>query len=376
MAVLSKIGLAAGWLVYAAMALGALAPRTIVMVADGTGVASLTVARQVKGEALALDRACYGLIGTRSADHSVTDSAAAATALACGVRTNNGRVGQAPDGTPMRSIAERAQAEGKAVGIVTTDAITGATPAGFSAHVAHRSQTQPILAQQIASGFDLFLGGGRQALTEPLRERLLAEGYALVEDAEALRAAEGKTFGLFAPGVMTAMVERRGGAPCSEPTLPEMTAKALELLDANPNGFFLLIEGAQVDKGNHAHDLPWATYELLAFDEAVALVLDWAARHPGTTVVITADHETGGLTLLNEAHEGARVAAIQSATAKGACPPKACAVHYSTDNHTGCDVFLGGNDPTRRALRNCDLPLALGHTPEAVRGGADASGER
>lgn len=361
-----KIGLMAGWLMCAAWALGALPQRTIVMISDGTGPASLTVARQVKGEALALDRAIYGLIETRSANSSVTDSAAAATALACGQRTNNGMVGQAPDGTRLRSIAEQAKAEGKAVGIVTTDSITGATPAGFSAHVPHRSQTAAILSQQIASGFDLFLGGGRAALTAPLHERLTAEGYTLVEDAAALRAATGKTFGLFAPGVMTAMVSRRSGAPCAEPTLQEMTAKALALLDGNPQGFFLLIEGAQVDKGNHAHDLPWATYELLAFDETVALVLDWAAQHPGTAVVITADHETGGLTLLQEPHEGARAAAIRGATRKNARSPKVCAVHYSSGDHSGVDVFLGGNDPSRRALRNCDLPLALGLTPEAA----------
>ena len=349
-----------GWLFCASWALGALPQRTIVMIADGTGPASLTVARQVKGAPLAIDRVVYGLIETRSANSSVTDSAAAATALACGVRTNNGMVGMAPDGARVRSIAEAAKAEGKSVGIVTTDAITGATPAGFSAHVPHRSQTGEILAQQIGSGFDLFLGGGRRVLTESSRERLAAAGYALVEDAEGLRAASGKVFGLFAPGVMTAMVERRSGAPCSEPTLPEMAAKALDLLDANPQGFFLMIEGAQVDKGNHAHDLPWATYELLAFDEAVALVLAWADAHPGTVVAITADHETGGLVLLNEPREGARVQAIQSATAKGARSPAECSVHYATGDHSGVDVFLGGNDPSRHPLRNCDLPAALG----------------
>lgn len=357
---MGKVALAAVWVFCSAWGFGALPQRTIVMISDGTGVASLTVARQVKGAPLALDRAIYGLIETRSANSSVTDSAAAATALACGVRTNNGMVGMAPDGTRLRSIAEVAKAEGKAVGIVTTDAITGATPAGFSAHVKHRSQTGLILSQQIASGFDLFLGGGRQALTEPLRAALVAAGYSLVEDAAALRSASGKIFGLFAPGVMTAMVERRGGAPCSEPTLPEMTARALEVLEGNPKGFFLMIEGAQVDKGNHAHDLAWATHELLAFDEAVAQVLDWAAQHPGTVVVITADHETGGLVLLPEAHEGARAQAIRGATAKGVCPPEKCAVKYATGDHSGVDVFLGGNDPSRRPLRNCELPAALG----------------
>ncbi len=345
------------------------APRNIiVMVPDGTGHASLTVARQLKGGPLALDRAIYGTVQTRSADNSVTDSAAAATAMSCGRRTRNGAVAVDIDNVPLRTLGEWAKAQGKAVGIVTTDEIVGATPAAFSAHAAHRGEADAILEQQIASGFEVFLGGGRKWLTGDRKAFMARQGYALATDAEDLKTAKGKVFGLFAPGVLTAKVERRGGAPCAEPTLPEMAAKALDLLSGDPDGLFLLIEGAQVDKGNHANDLPWATYELLEFDETVALVLGWAQEHPGTTVLIAPDHETGGLSVLNEPREGARAKALAAATAKKSGKPKDYFVRYATGGHTGTDVFLAGNDPSVRPLLNQDIPSALtGAEPQSLR---------
>lgn len=342
----------------------ALPRNVVVMIPDGTGHASLTVARQLKGAPLALDQATYGIIQTRSASSSVTDSAAAATALACGERTYNGAVGVNPAKVPLQSIAEAAKACGKAVGIVTTDTITGATPAAFSAHVTGRTQADTIFEQQLNSGFDLFLGGGREHLTPARKALATANGYTLPTSAHELAAAEGKIFGLFSNGPMTAMVERRAHPEaCAEPTLPQMAAKALDLLSADPDGFFLMIEGAQVDHGNHVGDLPWATYEMLAFDDTVALVLAWAEKHPETIVMIMPDHETGGLTLLKEPTEGARAQALAAATAKQSCSPKKCFVHYSTSSHTGVDVFLAGNTPALHPLRNCDVPRVLGHTP-------------
>lgn len=344
-------------------------PRNIIlMIPDGTGHASLTAARQLKGAPLALDQAIYGIIQTRSASSSVTDSAAAATALACGERTYNGAVGVNPAKVPLQSIAEAAKACGKAVGIVTTDTITGATPAGFSAHVTGRAQAETIFEQQLSTGFDLFLGGGREHLTPAYAALAKAHGYALPANARELATADGKVFGLFSKGPMTAMVERRAHPEvCAEPTLPQMAAKALDLLSADPDGFFLMIEGAQVDHGNHAGDLPWATYEMIAFDDTVALVLAWAEAHPETIVMIMPDHETGGLTLLKEPTEGARAQALSAATAKQSCRPEKCFVHYSSGSHTGVDVFLAGNTPTLHPTRNCDVPRVLGHTPATLR---------
>lgn len=351
------------------------APKNIiVMVPDGTGFASVTAARHAKGEPLALEKVIYGTIETRSADNSVTDSAAAATAMACGERTYNGAIGVNQQKVPLRSISEWARAQGKAVGIVTTDKITGATPSGFSAHVPSRSNSAEILAQQITSGFEVFLGGGRKDLTETHRAEMEAQGYQFVTtEAEMDAVQDGKLFGLFSSDIMTAKVTLRDGTPTTEPTLPEMAAKALDLLAKDPDGFFLMVEGAQVDKGNHENDLPWATYELLDFDDAVAMVLAWAEKRPDTLVLIAPDHETGGLTLLNESAEGARGKALRAATKKAAGKASDYAVHYSSTWHTGVDVFLAGNQPAYRPMRNCDMLTAI--TGESAQTLAPLEGE-
>lgn len=347
------------------VALVAAPKNIIVMIPDGTGHASLTAARQVKGEPLALDACIYGIVETRSADNSVTDSAAAATAMACGQRTYNSAIGVDTQRVPLRSISEWAHQQGKAVGIVTTDAITGATPAGFSSHVPNRSNAADILEQQITSGFEVFLGGGAQTLTPELRNLMTAQGYTYVTTEDEMEAAKGKLFGLFSPGIMTAEVTLRGNVDSDEPDLEEMTEKALEVLSQDPDGFFLMVEGAQVDKGNHDNDLPWATYEFLAFDEAVEEVMEWAQKHPDTLVLIAPDHETGGITILNEPYEGARAKALRAVTAKGIGKPKDYFVHYSTTWHTGVDVFLAGNTPACRPTRNCDFLKAA--TDETVQ---------
>ncbi len=343
------VALCVGW---GSLAIAAVRKNVIVMIPDGTGHASLTVARQFKGEPLALDGIICGTVQTQSATHFVTDSAAAGTAMSCGERTYNGAVGVDTFGVPLVTFGEWAKAQGKAVGIVTTDYLTGATPAAFSAHAAQRSEGDAIFDQQLTSGFEVMLGGGAKFLNAERREKLQAEGYTLATDAASLAAAQGKVMGLFAPEIMTAMVERRSGKACSEPTLREMTAKALELLSQDEDGFFLMVEGAQVDKGNHEHDLPWATYELLEFDATVKLVLDWAEAHGETLVVIAPDHETGGLTLLDDIPFGARVKTLQAAKSKKAASAKACNVHYSSTWHTGVEVFFASNDASLRPMLN------------------------
>lgn len=339
------------------------APKNvIVMVPDGTGVATLTVARQVKGAPLALDKAIYGAVQTRSASSSITDSAAAATAMSCGERTYNGAVAVDTQKRPLKTFGEWAKENGKAVGIVTTDTIVGATPSGFSVHATQRKDADTLIESQIGSGFEVFLGGGRKHLTPERTAWLKERGYALPKTAAELRDAKGKIFGLFANDTMTAMVERRSGKPCDEPTLPEMAGKALEILSQDPDGFFLLIEGAQVDHGAHVHDLPWSVYELLTFDETVAQVLAFAEKNPDTVVLIAPDHETGGLTLCTtEPKEGARAEVIRATTSKRGkgVSSKDWFVKYTTGGHTGVDVFLAGNNRDVRPYLNCEFPKAI-----------------
>lgn len=337
----------------------AMARNVIIMIPDGTGFASLHAARDAKGAPLAIDKSLYGAVQTRSADNSVTDSAAAGTALACGLRTKNGTVGVDPQGQPLENLLEYAHARGMATGVVTTDKIVGATPAAFSAHALARGDAEVLFEQQIASRIDLFMGGGRALLTDARKARMEAAGFTLVQTREEMVAAPHtpRLFGLFAKDEMTPMLVRKTVAT-TEPTLLEMTTCAIDRLARNEKGFVLMIEGALVDKGNHANDLPYATEELLAFDLAVEYVLEWAKKAGDTLVVIVPDHETGGLTILNEPHEGARGEALRAATKKG-LKPSDFYVHYSTTWHSAVDVFLAGNDPSVRILRNEALPMAV-----------------
>lgn len=332
--------------------------QIIVMIPDGTGHASLQVARDLRGAPLAIDAWLRGVMETRSANNSVTDSAAAGTAMACGVRTYNGAIGVDPACVPLRSISEWAQDEGLAVGIVTTDLITGATPSAFSAHAAARAEAETIFEQQISSGFEVMMGGGAKWLTPERRAYLREQGYALPTDAASLAQTSGKLFGLFAPDLMTSEVTRRVNDTCTEPHLAEMTAKALEVLSRDPDGFFLMVEGAQVDKANHDHDLPRATYELLAFDDAVATVLKWREANPEAHVFIAPDHETGGITLLNEPNPGARREKLQAVTTAqpAGIGPKDYFTHYSTTWHTGVDVFYAATVPhSKPVMKNFEI---------------------
>lgn len=345
-------------LIVTCCSLTAIARNVIVMIPDGTGFASLHAARDAKGELLAIDAKIYGAVQTRSADNSVTDSAAAGTAFACGLRTKNGTIGVDPAGQPLENLLEFASAKGMATGVVTTDKIVGATPSAFSAHALSRNDADVLFEQQIASTIDVFLGGGANLLTADRKARIAAAGFSLVQTRDEMMAAQPtRLFGLFAPAEMTPMLLRKT-TQTTEPLLVEMASKAIELLSKDEDGFVLMIEGALVDKGNHANDLPYATEELLAFDQTVAYVLDWAEKHGDTLVVILPDHETGGLTILNEPEEGARGKALREAMQKG-LPPTSFYVHYSSTWHTAVDVFLAGNDPSVKIVRNEQLPFTV-----------------
>ncbi|MDO4528563.1 MAG: alkaline phosphatase, partial [bacterium] len=253
---------------------------------------------------------------------------------------------------------------GMATGVVTTDKIVGATPSAFSAHALARGDAEVLFEQQIASDLDVLMGGGSALLTPERKERIEAAGFTLVQTREELKAASGeRLFGLFAPAEMTPMISRKAIDKTREPTLVEMSQKAIALLAKDEDGFVLMIEGALVDKGNHANDLPYATEELIAFDDAVKYVLEWAEAEGNTLVVIVPDHETGGLTLLDEPFEGARAKALREAVERG-LPAKQFFVHYSSTWHTAVDVFLAGNDPSVRFVKNKELPQAtLGKEP-------------
>jgi alkaline phosphatase len=299
-----------GLLLAAAAAIGAApAPRPrnlVVLIADGCGPASFALARAVAGSPLALDSVLVGACLTASADSRITDSGAAATALATGTSTRNGAVAVDTAGRPLGTLLEAAEARGMATGVVVTCRITHATPAAFVAHVAHRSDETAIAAQIVDFGLEVAFGGGRREFVpEPaggqrrddrdLTAEAAARGMRVIGDAAALSGPlRSPVLGLFADSHMDYELDRDGAR---EPSLADMTARALELLSDDLDGFVLMVEGSRIDHAAHDHDAATHAREVLAYDEAVRVVLEFARRDGRTLVVSTADHETGGLTL-------------------------------------------------------------------------------
>lgn len=272
-------------------------PKNIILfIGDGMGLPQLTAAKIVKGS-LEMERCpVAGLMTTWNAKQLVTDSAAAATALACGVKTGNGTLGFAPDGTPLKNVFEHAKENGKAVGVAVTCALTHATPAGFTARAVHRNQTAEIAAQIAAGNADVLFGGGLEHFTASGSNGLdeLRVKMAVALSAEEFRAlgTPRKAAALLAPVHLPPASQR----PVS---LAEMTRKAIEILSQNEDGFFLMVEGSQIDWAGHQNDAVFLISETVDFDDAAGAGLDFAEKDGRTLVIITADHETGGFAVLD-----------------------------------------------------------------------------
>ena len=241
---------------------------------------------------------------TRSANSIITDSAAAATAIACGVKTKNGTLGLGPDGEMLETVAETAKKSGMKVGIVTTVTIHHATPAGFYAHRKRRGLYYQILLDLVASGFDYFAGGGASGKHDDKSDPeyrgnvfdiARAAGYLMPanrKEWEALKPGA-KSWTCFGGGSMQFAIDADG----SQPTLAELVEKGIELLDCE-KGFFMMCEGGKIDYSGHANDAATNIRDILALDKAVKSALKFAEKHPGETlVIVTGDHETGGMSL-------------------------------------------------------------------------------
>lgn len=280
-------------------------PRVILFVADGTGIAHWT-AGVLADPAMALWRfPVVGLVDTRNIEDKVTDSAASATAYATGVLTFNRFIGMGPDSVALETVMERAARRGMATGLVATSSIVHATPASFAAHVTDRAEYEEIAAQMAASPVNVLLGGGRAYFDPDLREdgenhlAPLASSRQRVTSAAELEAAAGSDVsglvGLFAENAMPAADERRS------PTLAEMTTAALAVLDRDPDGFLLVVEASQIDWLAHDNQ-PFSRVasEVLDCDAALKVALEYADLHPDALVVVVADHETGGTSVLSD----------------------------------------------------------------------------
>jgi alkaline phosphatase len=235
--------------------------------------------------------------------YGVTDSAASASAYATGQDTVVERLGISVDGFQQENISERARSHDIAVGIVSTSQVTHATPAAFYSHVLGRRETNSIADQLFDNQSkdmplpQVILGGGMKFLQREDRDitaEFVAKGYSLVSNRDELSRNENDlVLGLFAPIGLPRAWDR----PDTTPSLADMTTAAIKALENNPNGFFLMVEGSQIDWAAHSNDIVGVISEMEDFTTAIEAALEYAANHEDTLVVITADHETGGLSM-------------------------------------------------------------------------------
>lgn len=277
-------------------------PKNIIlMIGDGMGISQITGGLYSNGNRLELERfSVIGLHKSYSSDNLVTDSAAGATAFSAGVKTYNGAIGVDSDTVPVKTILELAEQANMATGLIATSSIVHATPASFIAHNPYRKNYEDIAADFMKTEVDLLIGGGlkffqrREQDDRNLVQELRSSGY-MVENYVAKLLPEiqwplANNFVYF-----TADSEPLPIAQGRDYLLTAVN-KAPEFLKARSGdkGFFLMIEGSQIDWGGHANDHNYIVSEMLEFDQAVGRVLDFAERDGETLVIVTADHETGG----------------------------------------------------------------------------------
>lgn len=271
----------------------------ILMIGDGMGKNIIKASEIVKGDKLVMSGMDYTTTVTTYSQSvadgyaEYTDSAASATALSTGVKTKNGYIGIDSDGNDLETICEYAEKLDMKTGLVARQVMSHATPAGMIAHNNSRSNYPQILREMINSDVDVLFGGGAQyektnkkvqkAIEDSERKLITTE-----EEMNSLTKEDGEVLGLFAYDNM--------GSASMKPLLSDMTKKAIELLD-NDDGFFLMVEGSNIDTYEHNSDMEQTLEQMKGFDQAVDYVLSWAEKNPGTLVLVTADHETGGVKL-------------------------------------------------------------------------------
>ena len=299
--------------------------NVIFLIGDGMGF------EQVKAAGMYLNGAegtlsfeflpCQAEMTTHSANSSITDSAAAATAIATGVKVDNDVVSVAipGDGHELETLLEYFKTQGKRTGLVTTTNITHATPACFGAHETSRSNYSAIAIDYLnQTRPNVLLGGGGDGMSLASAQ---TAGYTVVTNATGILALDTDAVtmvsGQFGTGYMPYEYDGLG----SLPHLLEMTETALDILDNDPDGFFLMVEGGRIDHACHSNDMVRSIFETIEFAESVQAVVDWGAGRTDTLILVTADHETGGLTVVSN-------------NGIGNLP----SVSWSTTGHTGANV--------------------------------------
>lgn len=274
-------------------------PKNIIlMVGDGMGVSQIYAGMVGNYGSLNLEQ--FQVIGfhkNQASNAFVTDSAAGATAFACGVKTYNGAIGVDANGEAVSTILEIAEENGLATGLVATCSITHATPASFISHQSSRSLDENIALDFLNTDIDVFIGGGRKFFANRtdglnLIDSLKNRSYQIANTIEEVQQIKsGKLAAFLAEEQQAKFSEGRGDE------LVKSTETALELLKSNKKGMFLMIEGSQIDWGGHANDTKYIVDEMIDFDKAIGKVLEFAKKDGNTLVIITADHETGGFSI-------------------------------------------------------------------------------
>ncbi len=270
-------------------ALNSCANKTVLFIGDGMGEAHITTTAAYYDKQMHMRSfAISGQVTTYSNSiFTPTDSAAAASAMATGQKYDNKEVSR-HDGVDIQTITEYAKSLGYGVGIVTTDSLTGATPAAFSSHANKRGDSADIVAGQIESGIDLLLGAGKDFYLG-YQTQFEAKNYKFCTSYADLSGDNGKIIASFASIVATNGTD-------SEPTLEMLTTFAINYFENNfPAGYFLMIEGAHIDKNSHNKNIQGMMSYLNSFDESIRIVDEKIASQNGTALIVTADHETGGL---------------------------------------------------------------------------------
>ncbi len=281
--------------------------NVIVMIADGMGPNDIILAEKYSEDGFAFGSILnrfknHGEAKTHSADAEVTDSAAAATALATGTKTHNGMVGMLPDKTNLKNVSEIAREQGKKIGIVTNDVMTGATPSGFAVHAVSREDTRTLAEAFVDFAPDVLIGHGSNNFMSALSDeskKTLQEDFLLALTFNMMpivlnsdTTEEKPLIGFHSENIL--------GDPSNY--LAYCTEIALNRLD-NDEGFFLMVEGAGTDKAGHNNVMSGKINSVITFERAVAVVLKYMKTHPDTLLLITSDHETGGVQLPAEGEQ-------------------------------------------------------------------------
>lgn len=316
--------------------------NVILMIGDGMSLAHMYTAWTANRGQLWLENAQYtGLSKTWCTNRLVCDSGSGGTALATGQKTCYHAVGTDPQGNPLTTLCDLAKAKGKSAGIAVTCRLWDATPCDFSCHNLDRDKEQELIGDYPTSGLDYAFGGGAKYFTNradgrDIFKELEANGYHVSRTLDDLAAwKSGKVFAV-PYDVDTPLPDERGDL------LARASLKGIELLNQNRNGFFMMVEGSQLDDYGHFNQLDLLMKETLDFDQTIGKMMKWAAQDGETLVVVTADHETGGLTLVDGNKDEGKVTCC-----------------FSTKSHSGVMVpvyaFGPGSEQFSGIMENTDI---------------------